>query len=255
MSAISSGKGKQQLIFDSILSDPMQRVLLFKLSANLPVDIKKFIGTILFSELLHAVRNRPEDKRDQFCIFVDEFQNFASSDDIRTLITEGRKFGSAITFAHQERFGQFADNQKLMGATLAAANKVLFQSTVKDSAEIAPEFAKEATTTETRLEPELVISQEPFWDLLNHGHTNAKILSLFNKYLRRMNDWLDEQRMELEAQGLDSRILQAETNLLRDQIQLTQTNERRERLVSQYASDRMSSNSGAIANTKWQSKG
>ena len=44
--------------------------------------------------------------------------------------------------------------------------------------------------------------------------------------------------------------MQAETNLLRDQIQLTQTNERRERLVSQYASDRMFSNYGAITNTE-----
>ena len=155
----------------------MQRVLLFRLSANLSVDIKKFIGTILFSELLHAVRNRPEDKLDQFSIFVDEFQNFASSEDIRTLITDGRKFGSAITYAHQERFGQFADNQRLMGATLAAASKIIFQSTVKDSAEIAPEFAKEATTTETRFEPVLVISQNPFWDLVNMDIQRKNIIA------------------------------------------------------------------------------
>src|SRR5207249_1569312 len=99
-------------------------VCLFKLSANLPEDIKKFIGTILVSELLHGVRNKSEAQRHQCCIFIDEFQNFSSSEDVRTLITEGRKFGAATTFAHQERFGQFADNQKLMGATLAAVNKV-----------------------------------------------------------------------------------------------------------------------------------
>jgi hypothetical protein len=141
------GQKRSTTYFPSILSVDNQYILLFKLSANLPEDIKKFIGVILISELLHAVRNRPEGARDQFCIFVDEFQNFASSDDIRTLITEGRKFGSAITFAHQERFGQFADNQKLMGATLAAGNKVIFQSTVKDSAELAPEFAKDSELT------------------------------------------------------------------------------------------------------------
>src|SRR4029453_3518537 len=104
-------------------------------------DIKKFIGTILFSELLHAIRNSLTDDPSQYCIFVDEFQNFASSDDIRMLITEGRKFGSAFTYAHQERFGQFADLQKLLGATLAAGNKVLFQVIVPDAEELAPEFA------------------------------------------------------------------------------------------------------------------
>jgi type IV secretory pathway TraG/TraD family ATPase VirD4 len=102
-------------------------ILLFKLSANLPADIKRFIGAILVSELLHAVRNRPENNRNQFCIFVDEFQNFASSDDFTTLITEARKFGIATTIAHQERFGQFAENKKLLGATLVAVNKVFFQ--------------------------------------------------------------------------------------------------------------------------------
>ena len=74
-----------------------------------------------------------------------------------------------MTSAHVERFGQFADQQRLMGATLATANKVVFQVIPPDAKELAPEFAKEATTTETRLEPELVISQEPFWDLLRGG--------------------------------------------------------------------------------------
>ena len=189
-----------------MLSDPMQRVLLFRLSANLSVDIKKFIGTILFSELLHAVRNRPEDKREQFSIFVDEFQNFASSEDIRTLITDGRKFGSAITFAHQERFGQFADNQRLMGATLAAANKVFFQSTVKDSAEIAPEFAQAPTTTETRLEPELIVSQNPVEDLLRRGHKNVKIQQFVNKYLRYYPRARDSYLHEIE----DHRLVRAD---------------------------------------------
>ena len=98
-----------------------------------PADIKKFIGTLFISELLHAVRNRPENRRQQYCVFVDEFQNFTGAEDFTTLITEARKFGIATTIAHQERFGQFAENQKLIGATLAAVNKVFFQLTVKDA--------------------------------------------------------------------------------------------------------------------------
>ena len=140
---IISQKGTA-ISFEAMLRHPVQKIMLFKLSANLAPDIKKFIGTILLSELLYAVRNRAEGNRSQLCVFVDEFQNFTTSEDIRSLITEGRKFGSAITFGHQERYGQFADNQKLMGATLAAVNKVVFQSTVKDAEELAPEFGVSA---------------------------------------------------------------------------------------------------------------
>jgi hypothetical protein len=108
------GQQKTTIDLSKCVEQPL--ILLFRLSANLAEDIKKFIGTILFSELLHAMRGRSTDDPSQYCTFVDEFQNFAASDDIRFLITEGRKFGSAFTYAHQERFGQFADQQKLLGA-------------------------------------------------------------------------------------------------------------------------------------------
>src|SRR3712207_9323060 len=77
----------------------------------------------------------PEEKRHQFCIFVDEFQNFASAEDFSILFTEARKYGIATAIAHQERFGQFADNKKIAGATLAAVNKVAFQLTTPDRSE------------------------------------------------------------------------------------------------------------------------
>ena len=245
------GQSKTTIDFTDIMNTG--KILFVKLSKTLPGDAWRIIGTILISNLVHAVLQReqlPQEKRRHFCIFVDEFQNFASSDDFAVLFTQARKYAIATTIAHQERYGQFADNKRIAGATAASVNKIFFKVSVHDAREHAPEFAKEATTTETRLEPVLVISQSPFWDLLNHGHTNAKILSLFNKYLRRINDWLDVKRMDLEAQGLDGRILQAESNLLRDQIQLAQVDERQVRLISQYASDRMSSNYGAIANTE-----
>jgi hypothetical protein len=173
-------------------------ILLFKFSANLAEDIKKFIGTILVSELLHAIRNRSAKEPSQYCVFVDEFQNFASSDDFRAVITEGRKFGSAITFGHQERYGQFAENQRLMGATLAAVNKVLFQVIVPDAEELAPEFAK-ASPTEIRFERQLVLSQEPIADILK-GHANPEIQRFVTEYFRNLLDRLEDTKeaMELE---------------------------------------------------------
>jgi hypothetical protein len=177
------GQKKSTMHFDYVFNAKDQFVFLFKLSANLSEDIKKFIGTIIFSELLHAVRGRMvEFDRSQLCIFVDEFQNFASSDDIRSLITEGRKFGCSLNFAHQERFGQFADQQKLMGATLAAVNKVLFQVTVKDASELAPEFAKDAPDTRTRLGGQLVNSPHAIEDIWEKGHPSPDVMLTREKY-------------------------------------------------------------------------
>jgi hypothetical protein len=149
-------------------------IILVKLSSALASDMVKFIGTIFLSELLHAVRERPADKRDQFCIFIDEMQNFASSEDLATLITEARKFGIATTLAHQERYGQLGDNKKMLGATLAAANKIFFQLTVKDAQELAPEFADQVQATEKRREAVLVFSPHVVEDMWEKGHPTQK---------------------------------------------------------------------------------
>ena len=227
---IISQKGTA-ISFDAMLRHPVQKIVLFKLSANLAPDIKKFIGTILLSELLYAVRNRAEGNRSQLCVFVDEFQNFTTSEDIRSLITEGRKFGSAITFGHQERYGQFADNQKLMGATLAAVNKVVFQSTVKDAEELAPEFAKEPTTTETRLEPELVTSQEPLNDLLRRGHANRRIQELVNVILRPIQAKLERVRDRIEGARIERAELIDQATIYQDHAAIDRIDAQMERYI------------------------
>jgi DNA-binding protein H-NS len=174
------GQRQTTIDFERILQQPV--ALLIRLSANLASDIKKFIGTILISELLFAVRNRPEYEREQFCIYVDEFQNYASSEDFTLLITEARKFGIAATVCHQERFGQFAENQKLLGATSAAVNKVFFQLTVKDAEELAPEFAEKVELTEIRREAELVISPRPVDEVWTRGHPPLEVMYIRGKY-------------------------------------------------------------------------
>ena len=229
------GQRKTTVDFTAILKPPIPTILLIKLSANLAADIKKFIGTILISELLHAVRNRPEKEREQFCIFVDEFQNFTNADDFTTLITEGRKFGIATTIAHQERFGQFAQNQKLLGATLAAVNKVFFQLIVKDAEEQAPEFAKEPTATETRLEPELVVSQEPFWDLIRRGHVNPQILKIIRKHFQYLLDYYQMLREDAESVLLTRTDYQNQAAMYRDEASIAGVDERRERAVNESA--------------------
>jgi hypothetical protein len=213
------GQRETTLDFAKIMKE-RQKVLV-KLPATLAPDIKKFIGTILISELLHAVRSRPEDKRKQFCIFVDEFQHFVNYEDFGILITEARKYGIATTISHQERFGQLGDNKQIIGATDATVNKVFFCLSVRDAKEQAPEFAREPTTTETRLEPELVITREPFADLLWKGHANPQIQKFVDRYLRQYQHRIEDVLREMEEERL------VRTDLL-DEAALSRIDERRE---------------------------
>lgn len=223
------GQRETTLDFAKIMEE-RQKVLV-KLPATLAPDIKKFIGTILISELLHAVRKReaiPEEKRHQFCIFVDEFQHFVNYEDFGILITEARKYGIATTISHQERFGQLGDNKQIIGATDATVNKVFFQLSVRDAKEQAPEFAKAPTTTETRLEPELVISQEPYWDMLRRGHANPRLHEIFTEYFRPLYYNLDRLKEEIENERLVRMDLLDETGMYQSEASLSQVDERRE---------------------------
>src|SRR5918999_3717413 len=198
-----------------------KKIVLLKLPPSLSEDVKRFIGTILISELIQATFSRPVDERHQFCIFIDEFQNFVSSQGLDILITQGRKFGVATTITHQERFGQLGQYQKILGATAACANKVFFQLAVKDAQELAPEFARAPTTTETRFEPELVISPHPLFDLLKWGPANPKIQECIIKYLRPAYDNHDRLREEMETERLERMGSQDEATLYRDKAALS----------------------------------
>jgi hypothetical protein len=174
------GQRKQTVDFNKTLRNG--NIMLVNLSANLAPDIKKFIGTLLISELLHAVRNRPEDMREHFGVYIDEFQNFTDSDDFKTLITEARKFGITACVCHVERYGQLAENQALLGATAAAANKVFFQLTVKDAQELALEFADMADEKKTRLSGELIVSPHAMEDIWDRGHPDQGIMQVRHQY-------------------------------------------------------------------------
>jgi hypothetical protein len=109
---------------------------------NLPKEMKEhaaLIGTILLAHLhaaTFAFGNMDWNKRPGFSLFVDEFQNFATSD-FAELYKEGRKDGARIIVAHQDRHDLIPENRS---ATLTAYIIVSFQPTPSDAAEIAPLF-------------------------------------------------------------------------------------------------------------------
>jgi hypothetical protein len=169
------GQSETTLDFTKIMDEG--KILFVKLSATLSDNHKRIIGTMLISTLVHAVLQRerlPEHERRHFCIFVDEFQNFTSSsasDDFSVLFAQARKYAIATTIAHQNRFGQFAGNRALLGATDAAGNKMFFQTAVNDAQEQAPTFAESVAATDPRREAELVISPHAVEDIWDRGHS------------------------------------------------------------------------------------
>ena len=181
------------LDFKEMIDD--KRIILLKLSAFMSHESKKIIGTIVVNELLHAIKRRATTE--QFCIFVDEFQNFASIDDFSILINQAPKFGIATTIAHHERFGQLDTDRGIIGATSSITNKILFQITARDAEEFAPEFA-ETPPTEKRLEEQYVISQNPVADLLR-GHNDLEIRRFVTKYLRFLENKRDDIKADMEG--------------------------------------------------------
>jgi energy-coupling factor transporter ATP-binding protein EcfA2 len=74
-------------------------------------DNSALLGAMIISRLQLAAMSRvdiPEDKRRDFYMYVDEFQNFAT-DSFASILSEARKYRLSITLAHQY-IGQLVSN-------------------------------------------------------------------------------------------------------------------------------------------------
>jgi len=113
-----------------------KEILLIKLPLKtLPQDAA-LIGTILLAQIHAAIfsfADLPQESRPGFSLFVDEFQHFATPD-FSEMFTEGRKFGSRVTVAHQyrEQLPKTATNN-LQSSTLTARTKICFQLSPEDA--------------------------------------------------------------------------------------------------------------------------
>jgi hypothetical protein len=145
------GQLKPTIDFEQIVKSSNPQFVFLRLPANLADDAKHFIGTIVVTELFHALETREGPvTADTFCLYVDEFQHFATSQ-LARFIRESGKWGCAIALAHQDRRGQFRENEDILGATLTCANRVVFQVNESDAREIAVGFAEKPVALQTRL--------------------------------------------------------------------------------------------------------
>ncbi len=90
------------------------KILLINLSkGKLGEENSSFLGLVLIPKILIAAMSRqeiPEDKRRDFFLYVDEFQNFATPD-FATILSEARKYHLNLTVANQF-IGQMEDEVK-----------------------------------------------------------------------------------------------------------------------------------------------
>jgi hypothetical protein len=96
--------GQSQSAFDFRKVMDEGKILLINLSkGKLGEENSSFLGLVLIPKILVAAMSRqeiPEDKRRDFFLYVDEFQNFATPD-FATILSEARKYHLNLTVANQ----------------------------------------------------------------------------------------------------------------------------------------------------------
>lgn len=96
------GQSKSSFDFRNVMDDG--KILLINLSkGKLGEENSTFLGLLIVPKILAAAMSRvdmPMEKRREFFLYVDEFQNFATPD-FATILSEARKYKLALTVANQ----------------------------------------------------------------------------------------------------------------------------------------------------------
>ncbi len=124
-----------------------KKILLVNLSKGLVGEINaNLLGMIIVSKLQMAALDRaslPDEKRNDFFLYIDEFQNFVT-DSIATILSEARKYRLELIIANQY-LNQLVDNKgnkAVRDSVLAHAGTVVaFRIGSEDAEVLAKEFA------------------------------------------------------------------------------------------------------------------
>lgn len=173
------GQSETTLPFRRLMDE--QKILLVKLSRNHEL-ISNLIGSILVGQIALAAFSRvdtPEENRVPFYLFVDEFQNFATST-FAQILAETRKYRVYPVIAHQWRGQLDKQNRE---ATLNAANLVVYQVSGADAEELANQYDRSPIPGEVRLEHTRVISPTPVDTIvLGRPHKNNFVNEFFKSW-------------------------------------------------------------------------
>jgi len=124
-----------------------KKILLVNLAKGLVGEINSnLLGMIIVSKLQMAAMERaslPEEKRHDFYLYIDEFQNFIT-ESIATILSEARKYRLDLIIAHQY-LNQLVDNKgknTVRDAVLGNAGTIVtFRIGVDDAEILSKEFA------------------------------------------------------------------------------------------------------------------
>ncbi len=133
------GQSKSAFDFRKIMDEG--KILLINLSkGRLGEENSSFLGLVLIPKILVAAMSRqeiPEEKRRDFFLYVDEFQNFATPD-FATILSEARKYHLNLTVANQF-IGQMEEEVK--NAVFGNVGTLItFRVGVTDASYLAREF-------------------------------------------------------------------------------------------------------------------
>lgn len=96
------GQVKSTINIQDIMNN--EKIFIMNLSkGRIGEDNSKLLGSLLITRIQLAAMSRveiPEDERKDFYLYVDEFQNFATSSFV-TILSESRKYRLALILAHQ----------------------------------------------------------------------------------------------------------------------------------------------------------
>jgi len=123
------------------------RILIVKLSKGvLGEDNANLLGALLVTKLQQDAMSRadtPEDKRRDFYLYIDEFQNFTTGS-FATILSEARKYRLNMTIAHQY-IGQLSPhgNPELRDAVFGnVGSDIAFQVGTDDAVALAAQLRK-----------------------------------------------------------------------------------------------------------------
>ncbi|MCD4761919.1 type IV secretion system DNA-binding domain-containing protein [bacterium] len=134
------GQVKSSLDMRAIMDE--KKILIMNLSkGRIGEDNSSLLGNMMITKLQLAAMSRvnvPESEREDFYLYVDEFQNFAT-DSFANILSEARKYRLNIVLAHQ--YIEQLDEKVKFAVFGNVGTLVIFRVGAADSEALAPEFA------------------------------------------------------------------------------------------------------------------
>lgn len=177
-SLISNILGQSQTTIDFRNAIENREIIFIKLPIQTIPQDAALIGTMLIAQIHAAIfsfKDVPLAHRPTYSIFIDEFQNFVTTD-IEEIFTQGRKFGSRLCVAHQirEQLPRY-----LAKTTIGAQTIICFQTTHDDASDMSPVFSgMEHKTTDIDINPLAQLDDYP----------NPTVKEYWRDYIDKLDD-------------------------------------------------------------------